>query len=140
MEDEPKLIIYKEQAFYVGKDTFVDSIAENNYAAVFEDNCETGYFYAVDKNEDELIVLDGLHIYNVGEVIDKDQLSVAKILWTEDLTKAFLSINNYYHAIFDFKNHAGYCRSGFPETNSSWTNLKERKLTDMLIDKLSKQN
>lgn len=81
-------------------------------------------------------VLDGLHIYNVENITDKDKPSVVKILWTQDLTKAFLSINDYYHAVFDFQSHAGYCRNGFPETNNGWTKVKERKLTASLIDEL----
>ena len=137
MTDKPKLIIYEEKTFTVGEDTFIDSTTENNNAVVFEDNCETGYFYAVDRN-DKLKVLDGLHIYDVAKVIDKQKKSTLKILWTEDQAKAFLSINNYYHAVFDFKNKAGYCRNGFPKANNSWTRIKDRKLTETLLDDLSK--
>jgi len=137
MTDKSKLIIYQEQIFKVGQDTFIDSTSENNNTVVFEDNCETGYFYAIDRGN-ELKILDALHIYNVSSVTDKDKPSTLKILWTEDQSKAFLSINNYYHAVFDFKNKAGYCRNGFPETNNTWTKIKERKLTDLLIEELSK--
>lgn len=137
MTTRSTLIIYEEQTFNVGEDTFVDSTAENNNAVVFEDNCETGYFYALDRNNNGLKVLDGLHLYNVENVTDKDEPSVVKILWTQDLTKAFLSINDYYHAVFDFQSHAGYCRNGFPETDNQWTKVKERKLTASLIDGLS---
>lgn len=136
MTTRSTLIVYEEQTFNVGEDTFVDSTTENNNAVVFEDNCETGYFYALDRNNNGLKVLDGLHIYNVENVTDKDKPSIVKILWTQDLTKAFLSINNYYHAVFDFQSHAGHCRSGFPETNNPWTKVKERKLTASLIDEL----
>ena len=139
MNDIPTLVIYEEQTFTVGQDTFIDSTAENNNAVVFEDNEETGYFYAVERNED-LNILDALHIYNVAEVVDRHKPSTVKILWTEDLTKAFLSINNYYHAVFDFENKAGYCRNGFPNANDSWTIIKERLLTDELINTLSKDN
>ena len=137
MTDKPKLIIYEEQTFTVGEDTFVDSSTENNNAVVFEDNCETGYFYAVDRSNN-LKVLDGLHIYDVANVKDKHKTSTLKILWTEDQSKAFLSINNFYHAVFDFKNKAGYCRNGFPETNNFWTRIQDRKLTEKLLDDLSK--
>lgn len=136
MSDKPKLIIYEEQTFTVGKDTFIDSTTENNNAVVFEDNEETGYFYAVDVNND-LKILDALHIYNVDIVTDKDIPSTLKILWSEDFNKAFLSINNYYHAVFDFQNRAGYCRTGFPSSNGEWAINSERLLTDELIIKLS---
>jgi len=136
MNNNPTLLIYAEQTFTVGQDTFIDSTAENNNAVVFEDNEETGYFYAVDRSKD-LDILDALHIYNVTDVIDRQKPSTLKILWTEDLTKAFLSINNYYHAVFDFKNKAGYCRTAFPNSNDSWTVIKDRFLTDKLIEQIS---
>jgi len=49
MENRSKLIIYEEQIFNVGEDTFIESTAENDNAVVFEDNGETGYFYALDR-------------------------------------------------------------------------------------------
>ena len=40
--------LLKEQQFTAGEDTFIDSdSSENNYAVVFEDDTETGYFYAL---------------------------------------------------------------------------------------------
>ena len=138
MTEKSRLVIYEEQTFNVGEDIFFESTAENNNAVVFEDNGETGYFYALDRNDGLEAMLDGLHIYNVANVTDKHKPSTFKILWTQDLMKAFLSINNYYHAVFDFQNKAGYCRNGFPETNNSWTKVKERKLTDALVEELSR--
>jgi hypothetical protein len=137
MNDTPTLLIYEDQTFTVGQDTFIDSTADNGNTVVFEDNEETGYFYAVDRN-DNLNVLDALHIYNVADVVDKAMPSKIKVLWTQDFMKSVLSINNYYHAIFDFKARAGYCRNGFPNSKSSWTLIDERVLTDELIDKLFK--
>jgi hypothetical protein len=133
MTDRQNLYVDEEQTFTVGQDTFVDSTSENNHAVIFEDNLETGYFYAVDRNNG-MEVLDALHIYNVVDVKDKQKPSVVKILWTKDSTKAFLVINDYCHAIFDFKNKAGYCRNAFPESNSNWTKISERKLTDNLLE------
>ena len=132
MSDKPKIIIYEDQTFIVGQDTFLNSTAENNNAVIFEDNEGTGYFYAVDRNNN-LDILDALHIYNVADVTDKDKPSKVKILWTEDLNKGLLSINDYYHSVFDFQNKAGYCRTGFPSSNSKWALISERLLTDSLI-------
>lgn len=131
-----KMYIYEEEDFLPGKDTFIDSTADNMNAVVFEDNEETGYFYAVERNE-RLKILDALHIYNVKDVVDKNRPSTLKISWSEDESIALLSINNYYHALFDFKNKAGYCRTGFPE-NGSWAEVKERKLTDELLESIRK--
>ena len=136
MNDHPALLIYVQQTFTAVQDTFIDSTAKNNNAVVFEDNEETGYFYAIDSGKD-LYILDALHIYNVSDVVVLRKPSTLKILWTGDLTKAFLSINNYYHAVLILKNKAGYCRTAFPNSNDSWTVIKDRLLTDELIEHIS---
>ena len=137
MKDSSILLLYQEQALIVGQVTFIESTVENDNAVIFEDDGTTGYFYTVDRNED-FMILDALHIYNVADVIDKDKPSIIKILWTENLMKAFLSINNHYHAVFDFEARAGYCRNGFPNPKSDWTTVNERVLTDELLDKFAK--
>ena len=83
-------------------------------------------------------ILDALHIYNVVDVIDREKNSKLKILWTEDLHMAFLSINGYYQAVFDFQKRAGYIRTGFPDSRTPWTQVEERLLTDELVAKLAK--
>jgi len=138
MTDKPIILIYKQDTFTVGQDTFIDSVADNQNAVVFEGNGETGYFYAIDNSEGEIKILDALHIYNVNNVVDKEKPSTIKILWTVDETKSFLSINNYYHAVFDFKNKAGYCRNAFPDASGAWTKEKNRELTDHLIEDICK--
>lgn len=122
-----------EYTFNVGQETFVDSVSPmNSYTVIFEDDLTTGYFYAVDVNNDTA-VLDALHIYNVADVIDKDKPSKIQIFWTDDGFIASLLINNYCHAIFDFDKRAGYCRNSFPDNNSGWTKVENRSLTDELI-------
>jgi len=126
--------IYREEEINVGQEIVVDSLFEDyEFGVVFEDDGTTGYFYAV---HNEKGILDALHIYDVENVSDKHIPSIVKILWNEDLSKSFLSINNYYHAIFDFKNKAGYCRNGFPESHGNWIKVKNRILTDDLLVKL----
>ncbi|GAA4437311.1 DUF2251 domain-containing protein [Ravibacter arvi] len=129
------LFIYEEINFSVGEDTFVRSGIDASKTVVFDDNEETGYFYAISR-ENGMEVLDALHIYDVASVVDKHVPSVLKILWTEDESTVFLSINDYYHAVFDFRNQAGYCRNAFPGPRSPWTEVKERELTDQLIERL----
>ena len=135
MTDKKKLFIYQEVILMIGKECVIESSAENLNTVVFEDDGQTGYFYAVERGE-QMKILDALHIYNVLNVIDKEKPSTLKILWTENLNQAFLSINDYFHAVFDFENKAGYCRNGFPNANS-WTNIKDRKLTDELLFELA---
>ncbi|MFY8096247.1 MAG: DUF2251 domain-containing protein [Flavobacterium sp.] len=136
MNNEVKLMIYTEEILNVGQTTSIESEVENGNCVVFQDNGETGYFYAIDTINEELIVLDALHIYNVKDVVNTNDECLVKILWTEDKTKAILSINNYYHALLDFKNKQGYCRTGFPKASKVWQSQTNRQLTDALLDEL----
>lgn len=132
------MILGLEEIFTVGQDTWFanDSINEI-YGVVFEDDLTTGYFYAVDIKSDSK-VLDALHIYNVEDVVDKSKPCKLQIAWSENGQIASLLINNYWHAIFDFENKAGYCRNGFPENKGTWCQISERVLTDELINKILK--
>ena len=130
------MIISIENSFTVGQDTFIDSISPAKaYAVMFEDNRETGYFYAAN-TEPALQILDALHIYNVVSVVDKEKPCTIQIIWSDDGLIASLLINSYCHAIFDFDKRAGYCRNGFPEISSAWTRDKKRLLTDDLINEI----
>ncbi|RYE54016.1 MAG: DUF2251 domain-containing protein, partial [Sphingobacteriales bacterium] len=67
------MILALEETFTVGQDAFFESISPTtSFGVTFEDDLTTGYFYAV-VTEPKLKVLDGLHIYNVTDVIDKDK-------------------------------------------------------------------
>ena len=130
------MLLDLEETFTVGQDTFFDSVSPTTpFGVTFEDDLTTGYFYAVDTQPD-LQILDALHIYNVADIIDKDKPSKIQIAWTDDGQIASLLINNYCHAIFDFKEKAGYCRNGFPESNGKWTQTQTRTLTDDSITAL----
>lgn len=125
-----------EEIFTVGQDTYFSSNSPtNSYGVTFEDDLTTGYFYAVDTKPD-LTLLDAVHIYNVNDIVDKHKPSKLQIEWTDDGLIASLLINNYCHAIFDFKNNAGYCGTDFPESHTDWTVINDRKLTDELIKTL----
>ena len=105
------------EQFTPGQELVLESFFEQSpYGVVFEDDCGTGYFYAVHQEEG---ILDALHIYNV-----------------EDLGLAALDINGYIHAVFDFAAHAGYCRNAFPEASGDWLREPNRLLSDELLDQL----
>ncbi|MEP7278804.1 MAG: DUF2251 domain-containing protein [Bacteroidota bacterium] len=60
-----------EQQFVAGEGVFVEShSSENKYAVAFEDDTETGYFYAIesDKNTGARQILDAVHIYEAGDI------------------------------------------------------------------------
>ncbi|MCD5972027.1 hypothetical protein ALP94_02996 [Pseudomonas savastanoi pv. glycinea] len=96
--------------------------ADGSFVVVFEDDGDTGYFYALDTSAVDNPIRDAMHIYNVADVSDRDKPSVVKIGWSIDHSKAVLLINDYPHAVFDFAARQGYCRSGFPpQTGNGWS-------------------
>ena len=133
------MILAIEEMFMVGKDSFFESVSPvNSFGVTFEDDLTTGYFYAVN-TEPDLQILDALHIYDVENITGKSKPGTIKIYWSDDGLIASLLINNYCHAIFDFKNKAGYCRNGFPAANRNWVEVQSRNLTDELIENIFKE-
>lgn len=150
--------LMQEQLFTAGEDCFVESFSpENTYGVVFEDDGETAYFYAVEKDPQGpgLKVLDALHIYEAGDAYQPgmsepaassgDQPDAAPgakalpskllIIWSTDWLKCALIIDGCCHAVFDFKAQGGYSINEFPPPNEIWTK-GERKLTDELVKSL----
>ena len=125
-----------EQHFTAGEDTFVESVSsENNYAVVFEDDTETGYFYAMELDEQgRQKILDAVHVYEAEDIEADKRPGVIKIIWSTDWLRCGLLINNYCHAVFDFANHGGYCRNQFPPPNETWTK-GDRQLTNAMVNK-----
>ncbi|MDD0987056.1 DUF2251 domain-containing protein [Pseudomonas shahriarae] len=112
-----------ESELHVGQNSVTEAPAEEgSYVVVFEDDEDTGYFYALDTAAESNPIQDALHIYNVADVSDKHKPSSLKIGWSVDHSKAVLLINDYPHAIFDFTAKQGYCRTGFPShTGNGWS-------------------
>jgi len=132
--------LLKEQPFIAGEDTFIESISsENNYAVVFEDDTETGYFYAIelDAATGGQLILDAVHIYEAEDIEESKRPGTIKIIWSTDWLKCGLLINNYCHAVFDFIQRGGYCRNEFPPPNETWTK-GDRTLTDAMVTEFFK--
>ncbi|RYZ86117.1 MAG: DUF2251 domain-containing protein [Proteobacteria bacterium] len=114
----------------------VDSVrSDGDYGVVFEDDGETGYFYAVDMQDGQKPI-DALHIYDVDHVVGREKPSKIQLVWTDSGTIASLLINGYCHALYDFKRRLSYCRNGFLEAGSGWATNPDRKLDDTLIESL----
>ena len=127
--------LLRKQAFTAGEETFIESLSnENNYGVVFEDDTDTGYFYAVEvePGTGKQNILDALHIYNIEEVPEHQRAGTLHIIWSTDWMRCGLIINNYCHAVFDFANQGGYCRNEFPPPNPIWTK-GERTLTNEMV-------
>jgi hypothetical protein len=118
----PAASITVEQDITVGEPVVVDGPSPlTQFAVVFEDDRETGYFYGLDTSQKDNPILDALHIYNVTNVTDRNIPSKVQIVWSADGLKSALLINKYPHAIFDFQAKRGYCRTGFPPPAKSWS-------------------
>ena len=119
----------------VGQETLIESCPDNSEnSVIFEDDGNTGYLYALARPLNaKMSILDAVHIYNVDTVVDKHIPSELKIYWNKDLNKACLIINEYCHAIMDFKNKKGLCRTGFPKPSQTWPS-GQRLLTESEIN------
>jgi len=127
--------LMQEKLFVRGEDTFIESYSpENHFGVVFEDDGQTGYFYAVetDTGSKGQRVLDALHIYEVDESVAEKKSSELKMIWSTDWMKSALVIDGQCHAVFDFSGHAGYNINEFPPPNSFWS-TNDRKLSSILI-------
>lgn len=104
--------VVAEEPFKIGVPTVIKGPArEGPFVAVFEDNGESGYFYAMDSSKEQPFQ-DGVMIYNLDSAVDKPY--VAQIGWSPDNKKAILLINGYPNAVFDFVLKQGCCRTGYP--------------------------
>jgi hypothetical protein len=111
-----------EEEIRIGEEVVLESNSSSSeYGVVFEDEGTTGYLYALEFGEEEDPIVDAMQIYNVSSVVDRDEPSTIKILWSDDGVKAALLINDYPHAVVDFANHQAFCRTNFPSPGENWT-------------------
>jgi hypothetical protein len=91
------------------------------YSVVFEDDGETGYFYALENPGENARIVDELHIYNVSSVKSPSEHIRIQVVWSDDGLHAALVVNRRPEAVFDFAAKRGFCRSGFPPSSSDWS-------------------
>ncbi len=136
--------LMKELQFIPGEDNFIESFSpENRFGVVFEDDGDTAYFYALEKDPSggDQRILDALHIYETEEGPEPGQDAGEKIksrlliIWSTDWQKCALVINGHCHALFNFQEQNGCNINEFPPPNEFWTK-GDRKLTDEMIRKL----
>ena len=111
-----------EKTLRVGDKIALESLSPvSKYAVVFEDDGDTGYFYALDLIDNSQSILDALHIYNVASVVDHSSPSKLHIVWSADGLKSALLINGYPHAVFNFATKCGCCRNNYPPPRGEWS-------------------
>lgn len=99
----------------IGRAVIIECPAPSGtFLAVFEDDEETGYFYALDTTHEGAPVQDAAWIYNVDQGTDRTKPVKVKIGWASDNNKVALFIDDSPCAVFDCMSKQGYCRSGFP--------------------------
>ena len=96
---------------------------------MFEDDGNTGYFYATTEKFER--IFDALHLYNYGNPSQPSAEDKIIIVWNSQLRKAGLFYHNKFQAVIDFKNKTACCRSGFPPPFGEWQTLHswEEKMT-----------
>ena len=76
---------------YVGPSPYQKSFSGSGYGVVFEDDGETGYFYATDELHSKVFDAMLLYDYNTPEQVQPDDQIF--IVWNSNLLKASI----YYH-------------------------------------------
>ena len=84
------------------------------FSVVFEDDGDTGYFYARDADA----IVDAMQIYVASAQSGSATLQIA---WADDGLKAVAVIARTPQAVFDFAARHGYCRRNFPEPAEGWS-------------------
>ena len=126
--------LLKEALILIGQESFFESQAsDENYVVIFEDDGETGYFYAAEKHpvKGDLAVLDMVFIYDVDSVPLNERKLKLSIIWSTDWQRCALVLGDTCHAVFDFENRGGYNLAEFPPPNL-WTG-HARKLTKEMV-------
>lgn len=111
------------------------STVHEHLVVMFEDDGETGYFYAMDLHQPQPVV-DSLFVYRLSDIQQSSlhEPRQLQICWSEDGYLAVLLLNGYPHAVFDFRNFIGYNHSQFPypDLSSMW---QRKETTPELVDK-----
>jgi hypothetical protein len=89
-------------------------------SVVFEDDGDTGYFYALAPTPSgELQLLDALHVYNAESDLRGTDVRL-ELAWSDDGKLAGLRVNAALWALFDFEAESGWSRSNFPPPAGKW--------------------
>ena len=125
------------QAFRPGTESWIASDSPStSFSAVFEDDRETGYFYAYDRENQDHPILDGVLIYEATDALNASRESVAEITWSRDGWKSGLWINGELQAVIDFTRKTTYCRSNFPAPRGAWKAPSREPWHESLVELL----
>lgn len=124
-----------ERELVIGEKMVVEAPSKTKpFVVAFEDDGETGYFYACDKGAQTYIV-DAMHIYNVAQSKHMAPMGL-DIFWSSDETVAVLFIERIAHGVFDFNKQKGWCRSNFPAPTGDWAASGDHAWDDRALELL----
>jgi hypothetical protein len=104
-------------------------------SVMFEDDGDTGYFYAIEPRGEAMELLDALHVYNAEADLRGVDCRL-ELLWSADGRKAGLRLNGALWAVFDFDAEQGRCRSNYPPPAGRWQAPERPAWHDSLLDSL----
>jgi len=108
-----------KETFVIGTQKVIALFSpDESYQAVFEDDGKTGLFYATRLVDSGKEVVAKMHIYDVMDLVDREEPSQVTILWSPNGLNAGLWINSRVHAIYNCENSSGYCLTGFGASRS----------------------
>jgi hypothetical protein len=108
-------IVNIDRIMTVGGRMSMGSISPSQeFAVVFEDDGESAHFYALNAFRNDRRILDVVNTYTVEQVSDCETPCKVRISWSNDGSKVILIIDEYPHAVFDFQEKQGYCRTNYP--------------------------
>ena len=117
----------------IGSKTVLQSEAPSGaFSVVFEDDGDTGYFYALAPGAEALELLDALHVYNAEDELRGTDCSL-ELIWSADGQRAGLRLNGSLWALFDFVRHKGWCRSNFPPPAGRWQGGEREPWNDAFL-------
>lgn len=103
---------------FSGPAPYARAFENSGFGVVFEDDGETGYFYATDEGLEN--ALDALHLYNAGDEERVNPGDEVYVVWSPTLQKVGLFYHDQFQAVVDFKNQQARCRTGFPPSDMKW--------------------
>lgn len=104
-----------------GKAPYSKNLNEE-FGVVFEDDGDTGYFYATNAAHTE--IYDALHLYDRPSAKAVEPGDKIFIVWNSSRLKAGIYYHDRFQAIFDFPTKRGICRNNFgvsTPTQSGWS-------------------
>jgi hypothetical protein len=102
------------------------------HAVLYEDDGDTGYFYAVEPSPEGMEMLDALHLYNAEQDLRGVDCRI-ELVWSADGNKAGLRINGTLWAAFDFEHEQGRCRTNFPPPSGRWKMASRPPWSDAVV-------